>query len=386
MSYFERTDSSLVDNKGNRVEVGVFGGLKSSSPNPQISITFDRPLSSRQLITSGTPAAQVNRSLLAVANGDSVATVKKLRYRTAQTIETFFTAAFEGAFSGTTEETLIGLFDNEDGVYLGYIGADFVVGYRNINVGADVIQIVTPPPFPGNIYRYRIVFGYLGVGDISYEYKKSGSDWTLLHTFPTDGTLTSRTHIGSPVLPICAKCEHAGCRILSGSWNAQTYGSDNQLQELAFSYRGQRSAPGNVVPQPLVAFRNRTVWGAYPNKIVSQLLAAEFATGSEGLYVIEIYPLPAGSITTGAWVSPNPESVLEANTTFTGAAPLTQPSYALHISVPSLGSGIGLSSADITRFDLSLRPGEEAAIYKREIISGGGNDTTSWALRYIDRF
>jgi hypothetical protein len=130
MSYIR--SSTITDNLGNEAEVGLFGGLKTSTSNTQISLTFDHPISDRQLITTGSPAAQYNRSLLKV-NGDTNDTVqskKQLRYKTAQTIQTYFTAGFNGTY--TSGETYIGLFDQYDGVFLGYKDGDFVCGYRNV--------------------------------------------------------------------------------------------------------------------------------------------------------------------------------------------------------------------------------------------------------------
>ncbi len=394
MSYAEKVKAQIVDVRGNAAEVGVFGSLNVAQPISQISLTFDRPLSAvREVIATGTPEAQVNRTLLRLQNGDAIETRRVLRYRTAQTIETYFTAIFNGTYDAGSDETYIGLFDQYDGVFVGYLGDQFVVGYRNVfadgGVGnePDTIQAVTPPPeVNSKIYRYRVRFGYLGVGDITFEYKISGEDWTLLHTFATDGGLADRTHVGNVILPMTAKVEHTNGEIRSGSWNARTFGLDAGLQELPFFEDGERTVVGDTTPQPIVAFRSKTSFGGFPSKIRSTLIYSEIATGSEGLYKIEIYRFAPGTLVTGTWEDIDPDSVLERNSTFTEAASLGQKFLTSNLAVPSQGTGVAVGSLDYERLGVVAAPGDEFGVYKRELITGGGDDTTSWSIAYADQF
>jgi len=401
MSYLK--NSKIVDGLGNEVEVGLFGGLKVSNASPQISLTFDHPLSSRRVKTSGSPQAQFNRSLLKVSGdtNDVVRTMSALRYKTAQTIETYFTAGFNGTYTSGT--TYIGLYDVYDGVFIGYKDGDFVVGYRNvfgsstaswdgtnvINPEPDVLQVVSAPVNVDKITRYRIRFGYLGVGNISYEYF-DGDKWVLLHTFKTDNNLLDRTHVGSAVLTMKCESSHAGCFVLSGSWNAQTYGNDTGLQDEPFFSDGERAVAGDVAGLPVVAFRSMKTFGNYPNKVRSRLLNAEFSTGSEGLYKIEMYIFPEGTIS-GTWTAIDSGSVLEYNDTvnlvdITGGLAAGRRVFSTNLAVPSSGTGVASVSLDFEKLGVKANPTDEYVIVKRELVGGAGDAITSWSIAYQDLF
>ena len=399
MSYIKNVNANLKDTLGNEVEVGLFGGLKVSQSNTQISIVFNKPLNTvkETKVSANGVASQVNRSLLQVGNfiGDSfVESIDVLRYKTAQTVENYFTASFSRpALAG--EIATIGGYDAEDGVFLGYVGADFVVGYRNVHhdgtgTAADVTQVVNMAAYDlTKIYRYRIKFGYLGVGNISYEVY-DGSKWNLLHTFITDGTLGDRTHVGTAILPMrCDVTDTVGdLHIHSGSWNAQTYGANNGQQEEPFFSQGTRTVSTAAGENsPLVAFKSSTSFGGYTNKVKSELVSAEFATGSEGLYRINMYAYPAGTITTGTFTDLyTGESSLQINTGVTTIPAGGRIAFSTSLAVPSSGTGVASSSIDFTKLGMRASPGDEFLITKECIIAGGGDDTTTWNIAYIDLF
>lgn len=411
MSYINNV--SISDNSKSKVSVGLFGALVTTNPTTQISRVFSQPIDSDRgdtVTVTGTGAVsnQFNRSLLLLTTGGigtaSIQTKTVLRYKTAADIETYFTARFVGTQSVNTSQ-YIGLFDDYDGVYLGYNGTDFVCGYRNVYANgitgvppvggqADTQQVVTLPngidPI-ANIYRYRIRFGYLGIGDILYEVKPEGSDdWLLLHRFNTDGSLTNRTHVGSPLLPMRAEVTSTDneVSIYSGSWNARTYSERQLIEDKPFFSSGVRVVSGSTTPQPITAFRNKTLdlSGNYPNKVISQMLSAQFATGSEGLYVIQVYKFAPGSITTGTFTSINTNSVLEENATFTTAASAGGLMWETPVAVPSSGTGVANISIDFDRLSFFANPGDEFGIYKTEVIGGAGNNETFWSIGYVDLF
>ena len=395
MTYFNK--SAITDSLNNEVEVGLFGGLKVSTPTSQISLTFEHPLDEVVEVSTattglGTVVSQFNRSLLNIAtNGVGTAelqTLTPLRYKTASTIETYFTAQFTGT-PGAGDIMQIGLYDSGDGVYIGYQGTDFVVGYRNTNVGADAVQVIDMSAYTlTNLYRYRIRFGYLGIGNISYEIM-DGDKWVLLHTFKTDGTLTGRTHVGNPLLPMKAEVSSASndLQIKSGSWNAQTYGQMTQLQDKPFFSDGTRTVSVNAAEElPVVAFRSKTSFGGYTNKVLSQLLFTEFATGSEGLYKINLYVYPAGTIIDGIWTDiATDRSVLEQNDT-TNYNIFTNKVFSKTIAVSSSGTGVGTADVDFSTLGIKALPGQEFLVTKECLVAGLGDDITSWSIAYADLF
>lgn len=91
-------------------------------------------------------------------------------------------------------------------MYWEYDGTDFIVAYRNKEFTATDTKIVLDVSAYDltKIHRFRLRFGYLGVGDIPLEIKPDNSsrEWETLYVFKTDGALSERTHIGTPTLPI----------------------------------------------------------------------------------------------------------------------------------------------------------------------------------------
>ena len=222
MSFFTvpRDNTTIQDGLGNEVEVGVFGAMKVAMPTSHISAVFNIPLNTEHQFKSpvtsgtGTVTSLVNRSLLKVQTGGTgsgqLTTKNVLRYQTGTTVEAYFTASFTGTPS-TNDYMYIGLYDDDDGFYLGYNEGNFVVGYRNTyadnGVGSepDVQQVVDMSAYDlTNIHRFRIRFGFLGVGNITYEIM-NGTEWDLIHKFQTDAALSNRTHTGSAILPMRAE-------------------------------------------------------------------------------------------------------------------------------------------------------------------------------------
>lgn len=394
MTYFNK--SIITDSLGNDVEVGLFGALKTATPTDQVSAKFEIPFDTDRGVTlsstgAGTVVSQFNRSLGKVqSNGvgtASVQTKRHLRYKPGSTVECYFTAEFGGA-SATGDESFIGLYDNEDGVYAGYDGADFICAYRNTNVGADVKQIVDVSSYTmSNLHRYRIRFGYLGVGNISIEIF-NGKAWDLLHLFETDAALSGRTHIGNPTLPVRMEVSSAAndIYISSGSWNAKTYDQNSKLQDKPVPVIGERDVTPTAIGAPIFAVRNKTAFAGYTNKVRSQPLTLTIATGSEGLYSIDVYRAPAGSLVTGAWVdAKSGVSVIEVNETLTDA-PIGTIVLSLPLAVPSSGTGVASVDVDFEKIGVDLYPGEELLFSKREIISGGGDDITIYSTYFNDLF
>ena len=405
MSYFAGKNT-IVDSLGNEVEVGLFGGLKVSSPTAQVSLTFDKPFdTSRDVIntTTGTGSltSQHNRSLLRVKSGGvgtaECTSKRSLRYKTGTTVESYFTANFIGS-PDIGDTMYIGIFDDEDGLFLGYNESDFVVGYRNINKDGgtepDVTQVVDMSAYDlTKIHRFRIRFGYLGVGNISFEIM-DGTQWNLIHKFQTDAALSDRTHIGTVSVPMSAKIvstSGADLEILSGSWSSQTYSKEDKLQDKPFSHSGFRTVTPNAAERILVGFRSKTTFGSYTNKIRSKLLYAEFASGSEGLYKFSIWPVPAGTIASGTFSNVDANSVMEVNTTITVddasiLAALASPVFSTHVAVASSGTGVATQALDFEQLGLYANPGDEFVITFSEIIGGAGTDEQAWSLVYADLF
>jgi hypothetical protein len=391
---FTGTDEIKVTDGTNSAIVGAFGEVKAAALVPQISEVFTNPLDlQRDFTAGGTYASQYNRSLLKVsgdAGGTSfVQTKRNLRYVTGQTIEINFTASWSK--TSLADYSLVGAFDANNGVYVGYVGENFVVGYRNANVGADTTAIIDVSNLLtfGNLTRFRIRFAYLGTGNITFE-AYLGSKYHLLHTFETDGNLFERTHIGVPLLPMRAEVGSTDPTyyITSGSWGAGIYGSASP-NDKPFFHKGIRSVnPAAGAELPIVAYRSKTSFGGFVNRVRSQLTGAQFATANEGIYLVNFYAYPAGSIATGAWANVSPYSVIEYNNTSTGVPAGGINIFSTIITVAGIGAGNSSSvEYDFAGLGLVANAGDEFLITLQCVIDSGGiNTETIWCLNYNDLF
>lgn len=131
----------------------------------------------------------------------------------------------------------------------------------------------------------------------------------------------------------------------------------------------------------LVAFRQNPLHDSY-GTINSTLLSSDFATGSEGLYKINFYRFPGGTLT-GSWSDVN-NSLLQYDETTNFDSHITgNPLLSINLSVtPILGSGgtSGTNSIDYTKLKMVMKDTDEFLITKESVIEGGGNDTTLWSI------
>jgi hypothetical protein len=395
----------ITDALGYEADVGSFGELKVAQTLTRVALAFDYPIDDRALTTSttgaGTIAAQVDGSLLDVrTNGTGTADARSvgvMRYTPGATSDATFTAAFTGTRTANTEQ-LIGLFDAEDGIYLGYKGTDFVCGYLNAGTAQTNDTFVTSGSFNGDPaaiasllanpekgHRFKVAYAYLGVGNIKLFVVPEGErNWKLLHEFQTDGALTGRTHIGTPIFPMRAVVSATGGEdvgIQSGSWNAETYAQPNDAQDRGYHDNGTRILESG----PLVAYRSVATLGGATNKVLARIVRLEFATSSEGLYQYRLVLNP--ETVTGGTYGPLSYggATLEVNDGITGVTG-GKTIFTKIVAVSSAGTGVSASDVDFDRLGVFFRPNDVIAIVKDELLSGGGDDDNAWSISGVEEF
>ena len=264
----------------------------------------------------------------------------------------------------------------------------------SINSGSLILEVST---FNGtaignttltNLNRFRITFGYLGVGDIVIEAKPNNEsrDYEILHVFETDGALTT-THIGNPIVPVRFEVENTGNTtdiiMQSGSWNAKAWTNNPGAGARPQHSNGVTLIGNTDVETGFVAFRSAELFNTKTNKILSELLISNFTSDLEGLAKITIVRNP--TVTGGTW---NPvdagNGVLEENNTFT--------SYTggEDVFVQFIGAGSASKIQDtgsISFVDLGVfaKPGDSFLI-TAERLAGTTAYTMYWSLNWRDLF
>lgn len=376
--------------KNNAINTGSYGGfeeIKIAQMSLAVHQVFSRPLDIiKEVTVTGTAEQQYNRSLLKLsghASGtSSMQTIKTLRYISGQTIEAGFTLAPSRQL--LAGESLIGgCFTSNNGMFMGWFGNEFKCGYRNVEQGADVLSpAIDVELTPLQMNRFRIRYGYLGVGNIEYSVKLANK-WEVIHVFETDGNLSERTHTGEPITPMRIELNSTDASLysVSGCCYAGVYG------ELSGHEKPSQDSISRVVNTvnngdqlPICAWRSKTTFGLYENMIQTQLTTLEIANDQTGMYAFKILSYPQGTITTGTWANTNAWTVIEKNPTVSAI-----PAGGIEIfSTAVAGTNQTTSSGKINVKDLKLisSPGDEFLLIKECILKGNGTGqvfaTLSW--------
>lgn len=228
----------------------TFGAAIVGERLTQVKAQFDIPISKQAVnveVSGGGSVTQSN-SLVNVSTGTaataSAALTSRSRiiYEPGHEIYAIFTAAFTSPTNPDSDQR-IGLFNEDDGFFIGYRGLNFGITKRssgadtfipqadfNIDtlVGAPESRFLrgTAPEAidPTLINVYRIRFGWLGSAPVQFEVLSPNGPWVAFNTIrqPNTSILPS---IGNPNLPLKSEvtktlADATDLNISTGSWNA----------------------------------------------------------------------------------------------------------------------------------------------------------------------
>lgn len=228
----------------------------------------------------------LENSLLKIRSGTDPAgkaiiqSTETVRYVPGQELYCFFTAVFDTAQDNSYQR--VGLFDDENGFYLGYEDTLFTFSRRRetidyhhtINLDSfNLVNNYNLDPQKGNIYR--ISYGYLGFAPITLEVMKNNGKWIVLDkiNYPNTSTVT---HTTQTFLPIRGEAVNTGntinLEIRSGSLAAGIVdGGSDDIAGRQFTW-----ASDDVFTvsdsATLITFRNKTTFNGIENKVPARLL------------------------------------------------------------------------------------------------------------------
>jgi len=218
------TDGTEIGNDGDRLKVKNSGDDLSTEGQGRVRVAentvafdayfvnTDRDSSFRQFtVTGGTITHNVSTSSMDLATtttsgSRAVYQSTYIHYVPGQT----FTSAFTNVF-GTTDTNCrkrVGVFDDNDGIYLEYDGTDLSFNIKNSTTGGSN-QSVTRTSFNANTfdafdptkdYLWSIDFLWHGIGPVGLYVYIDGVR-TLLHTFTNSG-ISPVPYMKTPNLPI----------------------------------------------------------------------------------------------------------------------------------------------------------------------------------------
>lgn len=320
----EGSKTQVIFNPGT---LDSFGQLLTSEKNNQIDIPFYRATSPSSLVSvslGGTGSANVtigsalfsagsNASASAIAQSE-IGTV----YRSGTEIYAFFTAAFSTPDSANSYQR-IGLFNANDGFFIGYEGTTFKATSRINTVdtgtakaswsiddltgaaGSKFTRNGTPEAINlANLNVFRIRFGWLGAAPIYYEVLSPDGEWVTFHkilypnTSPTPSLDTADLTVRCDVVKNDAGATNV--YVLTSCWAA---GVNNNLSKI-----------NETITTETLAQLNRSV------------ITGQTTSGGGGFINVKV--TPSGALAVDATLSGN--VTLNPSSAFIGIATVVQAS------------------------------------------------------------
>lgn len=332
---------ATLDNAGRQNFNGIFGDKFMSMRSPKITANFNYPPDTRSNITTTTNGGTVGivGNLLTIQtstniNGNAIIQSREsLRYTAGRDAEMFFTTIFTQGVPNSYQRA--GLFDAEDGFFVGFEGNQFGVTIRKNGSdifipqssfnkdkidGSGISKFLFVPTF---MNLFRLVYGYLGIAPVFFEiYMGNELGWVVFHVHDVVNKQIG-THIQKPYLPVRAEVKNNGNNtniiLRSGSVYAGVIdGNPNAVDSSSREFTQRATRVVNNTTSPLIVFNNKSTYGGTSNKIADLLLKVGFSTSSASdLVSVILYKLPSVPIG-GTWTDVDASnSNMRINTTAT---------------------------------------------------------------------
>lgn len=372
----------------------VFGEKITGRRVPSFAAQFQYGIAEDQadtiLLNGGT--ATTDESLLKVNTGTnaagsaSIQTTDYLRYLPGHEAYIFFTGVFTQGVADSYQRA--GLFDGENGFFIGYEGVDFCVARMR---GSVIYKTVIDPstifdeekdgiydPTKGNVYR--ISFGYLGFATVNFEVMAPCGCWKRIHKIEYPNT-SGLTHILQTNLPARAEVANTG-NTSDIEFNAGSYevgvvdgaGADASSRFFTANVGETAITAGDF---EIITFRNKSTYKTIENRISAQLLLFSASTDVTKLPNFNIY-VDSDLTNIPTWTDFDTDSVLEISTdatidTSTGFSQLAW----------SMGKLDALFEM-VDTLNVRLRPGQTATFVINTAL--GANGTTALSVRWKELF
>ena len=373
---FQRGQGKIrLDNAGRDSQNTVFGEHIVAQRVPRINVKFNYNLATDDVTTTTANNGTVTHSgdiavisSSTTSNGSAqIESVDTVEYVTGQEGFAFFTASFvNGGVANSLQH--VGLFDDDDGYYLGFggtgvDGTDAIIGYKkggtqtNIkqnNWNVDHLDGTGPSDLTVDFTQmnvFKISFGWLGVAPVTWEIM--GPDGTF-HTFhKRDQTgETTGPHSSNPTFPVCMRVtKTSGSEdiiIHTASWNAGTVGLP---AESAFRYFPAHQDATVTTEAVVLNIENQSTFQSKTNRVTTELVYLDIAT--DGTKTAEISVYKNLSISGASWSNvdaTNSVSRTDTAGTVTPAAANLELEFAL--------AKVDSKTVDLRGYGLVLHPGE----------------------------
>jgi hypothetical protein len=351
------------------------------------------PAGNANIVISNGGTVTTVESMLTVSTGTntagsaSIANRKALRYVPGQEAFVNFTAVFTTPKTDSYQRA--GLFDSENGFFVGYEGTDFKVTRRRDAV--DTSQIIDLSsvfdiedgiydPTLGNVYR--ISFGYLGFATISFEILSPRGFWKLMHKIEYPNTSTG-VHILNtnlqPRIAVANDGNNTDIQAKTGCYSAGVIDGGGIDPASRFFTFGETEQTITAVLDTVITFRSKTTFATLTNYIASIVTLLSFNSDLSRSSVWELEK--NGTIVgTPTWNDINTDdSTIEYSTD----AVVTKGTGILEFSLP-LGKVDRELITDMEEQEIEFLPGDYMTLFITSPI--GTTGTFDYSLRWKELF
>lgn len=403
----ENFSSINIDRSGREASNTVFGDAVVATKHDIIGVQFQYNITTYDAISTTTTYAtitQSNSKAVLATSTDSTITIsatlqskKALRYRSGKEGYFYFTSTFTtttGSFKVGIADTLqyIGLFDADDGFYIGFNGLKFVVGKRRATVdlqierdffNRDILDGTGKSKFNIDFSKsnvFKISYGWLGSAPITFEVLTPQGKWVAFHVIEYPNTEISPS-INNPVLPIRAYIAKTttgtatDIQLRTSSWSAGIVnGASLSVGDRNFSTTAAKSVTAATTTN-IMTLKNNATFQSKTNKIMIKVLSIGLSGDGTKIHRFglrrnaTVAGTPAfTSIRADASVA----SVDVAGTTVTGGE--TENFFYLN--------KVDAQSVDLNNLDIEIYPGESITL---SVLTAGNSDVDA-VLRWEEQF
>lgn len=318
----------------------IFGDTITATRQTQINVQFQYNIATYDVTTAivdtGTVTHSDHKAIVSTGTGVSgsatVQSINSLRYIPGHEGYALFTTVFSTPTVGVNQA--IGLFDDSNGLYIGFIGENFCItrrrdGLDNITYqsdfnldklngsGAEGLNIDFTK---GNVWR--ITYGWLGYAVIIFEVMESDGTWTAFHKIEYPNTSTE-TNIGNPVLPMRMKISKTGgvitanATIQTGSWNAGIVNGSIDVGNRYQSFAATATITATNSLTNVFTLKNVSAFQTFTNKVRSKMLFLSAACDGTKLTSVRLIKNATLGVTASYTYIDSGNSTIQYDTTAT---------------------------------------------------------------------
>jgi hypothetical protein len=262
---------SVTGRRNNEIELSFFDSFNTDL------ITNTTASGGSATISGGHARYRTGANVNGAARGE---TVFQCQYRPAHEQYAFFTAAFTTGVANSFQR--IGIYDSNNGAFIGYEGTSFGVTLRSATVDTTIARANwNGDPLDGSVGSiftragtpeainltysnlYRIRFAWLGSASFIFEVFSPDAKWVTFHTIRIPNSQLAPS-IGTPNLPMKIECVKSAdgatdLSVYTACWAAGTTSDYNPITETLTDY-----SLANLT-RAVIAGRSSTGGGTYYN-------------------------------------------------------------------------------------------------------------------------